>query len=362
MGFHIRKPSREDFSETFWKLRCKIRSAFVRGDQTLTDFSSNSSFDALDDPKDRRDGLDDGKDATFGATPAVKTLYERRNSSDSCIDWVDYPPKQMSKTAAKAQDRVGIKLYKVKDPEKPAISGRFSLKTARIDVQNPQLVAALAEILKQENEHIEPHDTATFREPFRNLFFRYDDIVAKYKSLVESEQLRAHMFLFIKVLDDLFGDLRAKRRGLLASGLISFRLSWTLFPKDCEIISWGNNAELILKVVDASIRMINPTQGLLFIRCKVLRFNGEAFVWEDVELDIPQYDGNKLITDLPHYPLSFLADAEETKARLMERGRKVLEYQGLTYCTYTGIGIFHEDKRVEKHNVSFRLAMCSLRS
>lgn len=349
-------------------MKWKIRSTFKRGDRTLADFSSESSLQDLNQAKTAPNGSpgghdgdakgksgEDAKDAAFGQTPAVKTLYERRNSSDSWIDWVDYPPKQLSKTAAKAQDRVAIKLYKVRDMDKPAVSGRFSLKSFRIDVQNLQLVAALADILKNENEHIEPNDIATFREPFRSLFFCYEDIVAKYKSLAEGDQLRTHMLLLIKVLDDLFGDLRAKRRSLLSSGLISFKLAWTLFPKDREIISWGNNTELILKVIDASVKMINPTQGVLLIRCKVLRFNGEAFVWEDVELDIPQFEGNKPITDLPHYPLSFLSDAEDTKKRMVERGRKVLDYQGLTYCTYTGIGIYHEDKRVEKHNVDGRI-------
>jgi len=246
---------------------------------------------------------------------------------------------------------VGIKLYKVRDPDKPVISGRPSLKSARIDVQNPQLVATLAEILKKENEHIEPNDTATFQEPFRALFFCYDDIVAKYKTLAESDPLRAHMLLFIKVLDDLFIDLRTKRRGLLASGLISFKLLWTLFPKDCEIISWDNNTELLVKAVSSSIKPVGPCQYALGIRCKVLRFNGEAFVWEDIQLDISQFEGNKPIAELAHHPISFLPDVTETKARLMERGRKVLEYQGLTYCTYTGIGIYRKDRLVEKHNV-----------
>ncbi|KAK0708097.1 hypothetical protein B0H67DRAFT_648199 [Lasiosphaeris hirsuta] len=364
----FKRPTADSVAEGIWNLKWKIRSIVKRGDRTLADFSSDSSFQDLNhtkaDPKrcpGEHDGDpkgksgEDAKDAAFGQTPAVKTLYERRNSSDSWIDWVDYPPKQLSKTAAKAQDRVAIKLYKVRDMDKPAVSGRFSLKSFRIDVQNLQLVAVLADILKKENEHIEPNDIATFREPFRSLFFCYEDIVAKYRSLAEGDQLRTHMLLLIKVLDDLFGDLRAKRRSLLSSGLVSFKIAWTLFPKDCEIISWGNNTELILKVIDASVKMINPTQGVLLIRCKVLRFNGEAFVWEDVELDIPQFEGNKPITDLPHYPLSFLSDAGDTKKRLVERGRKVLDYQGLTYCTYTGIGIYHEDKRVEKHNVDGRI-------
>jgi hypothetical protein len=354
----IRRITREDISETAWKWRYKLSGTFKRSDKTIADFSSGSSF--LDEAKDK-DGTsgadrdkngDDGKDASFGATAAVKTLYERRNSSDSWIDWVDYPPKQISKSAAKAQDRVAIKVYKVRDLEKPALGGRFSLKYFRIDVQNPQLVALLEEILKKEDEHLDLNETASFREPFRALYFCYDDIVAKYKQLPEGDAVKPHMLLLIKVLDDVFSELRAKRKSLLASGLVSYKLAWTYFPKDCEVISWGNNCEYLLKVVDTLVRWASPSSNSLIIRCKVLRFNGEAFIWDDTELEIPQFEGNKPITDLPHYPLSFLKEVEQTKERFLIRGRKVLEYQGLTYCNYTGIAIFRLDKRIEKHNVS----------
>ncbi|KAK3384617.1 P-loop containing nucleoside triphosphate hydrolase protein [Lasiosphaeria ovina] len=364
--------TRRGVSEKAWKLRYKIRTALKKSDKTLADFASSSSLgnpgDAkgagitgtLAEGKDKTAAEDskDAKDAGFGATPAVKTLYERRNSSDSSIDWVDYPPKQMSKSAARAQDRVAIKLYKVRDNEKPVVSGRFALKTFRIDVQNPQLVAALADILIKENEHLEPSDTATFREPFRSLFFCYDDIVAKYRAVTDGDQLKTHLLLLIKVLDDVFSELRAKRRGLLASGLISYKLAWTLFPKGAEVISWGrgNNTELVLKIVDTVFKLVPPpAQNVLVIRCKALRFNGEAFVWHDIDLEIAPWEGNKPITDLPYYPLSFMPDAEQTKKRLVERGKKVLEYQGLTYCLYSGIGIYHEDKRLEKHNVDGRI-------
>ncbi|KAK3945706.1 putative aaa family protein [Diplogelasinospora grovesii] len=356
--------SREDISETAWKWRYKVRSVLKRSDRTLSDYSSGSSF--LDESKtgdgaggaegkERDRAGDDGKDASFGATPAVKTLYERRNSDDSWIDWVDYPPKQLSKSAAKSQDRVAIKVYKVRDTEKPSVNGRYALKNFRVDVQNTLLVAALAEILKKENEHLELGDTASFREPFRSLYFCYDDIVAKYRTLTENDQLKPYMLLLIKALDDIFSDIRAKRKSLMASGLINWNLAWTLFPKDCEIISWARNTELILKVVDTAIIWPQTAQAHLAIRCKVLRFNGEAFIWEDFDLEIPKFEGNKPITELPHYPLSLLPDAEEAKKRLVERGKKVLNYQGLTYCNYSGIGIYTEEKSMEKHNVDGRI-------
>src|SRR5450432_2805959 len=68
------------------------------------------------------------KDPNFGADPVIKTFYEGKNSRNGNYDWVETPPKQLNKKVAKAYDRVGIKVYKIKDAEKPTISGRTPLK------------------------------------------------------------------------------------------------------------------------------------------------------------------------------------------------------------------------------------------
>jgi hypothetical protein len=56
--------------------------------------------------------------------------------------------------------------------------------------------------------------------------------------------------------------------------------------------------------------------------------------------------------------LTFAEDPELIKARLTARGKKVLQYQGLTYCDYEGLGLFTEEAaniRGEKHNVACRI-------
>jgi hypothetical protein len=46
------------------------------------------------------------RDVEFGAVTAVKTLYAGKNSRQGSYDWVDSPPKALSKKVAKAHDRV----------------------------------------------------------------------------------------------------------------------------------------------------------------------------------------------------------------------------------------------------------------
>ncbi|KAL8297395.1 hypothetical protein RB597_006481 [Gaeumannomyces tritici] len=355
---------REQISETAWKWRCKIKQSVTRGEKTASDFSADDS--SIEPAKAGRPGglsttAGPTKDPILGSSPSVKMLYEGRSCGDDYVDWVDYPPKQLSKTAARAQDRVAIRLYKVKDKDKPVISGRFALKYHKIDIQNPAMVAALEPILKQEECHLDVNETATFTEPFRPLYFCQDQIVAKYRSLADGDALKPFMHLLVRVLDDVFSDLKAKTAAFKEKGLISFKTAWTFFPRDSVVISYARNCEMLCKVVDTAVQK-DMCGTSLAIRCKVMRFNGEAFLWDDHNVKIPAFAGNLPIPELPHYPLHFHPDADQVKSRMVSRGAKVLDYQGLTYCCYTGLAIRQVESKnpaekdcIEKHNVDGRI-------
>lgn len=352
--------SRDELSDLAWRLRCKIKppsEARVRG---VADFSSSvgSSIEEKDPKAAAASGsAQPAKDPTFGADAVVKTFYEGKNSAEGYYDWVDYPPKQLSKAAAKAQDRVAIKVYKIKDKEKPSIGGRFQLRYHQIDLQSPTLVAAIEDIMKKEDVYLDVNETATFKYPFRPLYFRYDDIVARYRSYADDDPARPYVFLLVKVLDDMFGEMRARRRNLQESGLVNFTLAWTYFPKGGMVYSWMRNCELVAKVVDTELKVV-PSGSFLIIHCKILRFDGEAFVWADTDLEIEHFEGNRPIKELAHYPLEFHPDAADVRRRLIARGRKVLDFQGLAYRTYTGVGIHTvpgDPKKSERHNVDGRI-------
>jgi len=346
--------SREEASEKLWKWRYKLRHLGQSGDKTLSDFSSAETV--IDG--DEKRGAKPASGSELGSSLVVKTLYEGPSSHDNFYEWVDYPPKQLSKSAAKAQDRVAIKVFKIKDKEKPAIMGRYPLRYHMLEVQNPLLVAALGEILKKQDMHLDLSENASFSYPFRELYFAYDDITAKCRDLDDEKDgaaLRPFLLLFIKLLDDIFQDTRTKLKQLREEGLVSFKLAWAYFPKKTTVISWGSNCELLVKADDASYKPIGMGCQVLAIKGKVLRFNGTGFQWEDYELDIPEFCGNKPITELPVYPLEFYKEKDDIVERLTARGRKVLDHQGLTYVNYQGIAVHTEGKNVSKHNVDGRV-------
>ncbi|KAN0071868.1 P-loop containing nucleoside triphosphate hydrolase protein [Elaphomyces granulatus] len=342
--------SRSDISDTLWKWRYKVSHIGQSEEKTLSKYPPLES--SIDDPKAP---APPSRDTSYGVDAVVKTFYEGRNSNDTYYNWVDYPPKQLSKSASKAQDRMAIRIYKTKDKDKPVISGRFALKYYMIEIQSPVLVSALKDIVSKEDVYLEPTETATFRPPFRTLYFCSEDIAALQKSSDEGSVVKSHLGLLLRVMGDVFGESRIRVRQLQVSGLISYELAWTFFPKNAVVYSWATNCELLSKVVDTSYKKVNQV-SFLVLNCQVIVFDGETFAWKDQELEIPQFDGNRPISELPHYPLAFHADPEGVRARLSARGKKVLDFQGLTYCNYNGVGIYHEDgKKPVKHNVDGRI-------
>ncbi|KAF9869751.1 putative ATPase [Colletotrichum karsti] len=324
-----------------WKLRCKVLPTKEKPGRSIADIEASLSEN---DPKKANP-----KNPTLGAEATVITLYEGKNSVPGIYDWVNHPPKQMSKKAAQIQNKPAIKVYKIKDLNKPVIGGRFSLAYHQIAIQSPVLVAALEPILKKENWFLNLGDVAFFLAPFQPLFFRYEEIVRLHRE-TEDASLKAYAQPLVQTLDQILGETRDKTRGLQANGLINFDLAWTLFSNGTVMYSSGCNTEMLSKVDDVTY-VTTKTGKALRLNCKVLSFNGESFVWVEQAFDIPKFAGNKLITDLDHYPLQFHADRDQIKERLIARGKTVLDFQGLKYCNYNGIALGSEGK----HNVEGRI-------
>ncbi|KAK4222477.1 ATP-dependent zinc metalloprotease YME1L1 [Podospora fimiseda] len=352
-------PSRKEVSEAVYKWRYKLTHLGNDGEKTLADFSSESDLASNNDEKSKTNTSSSGgpsQKLDVGNNVSIKTLYEGPDSHGEHFDWIDYPPRQLSKSAAKAQSRVAIKVFKTKDREKPVISGRYSLRYHQIEVQNSLLVAALGKILKKQDIHLDVEESATFTHPFQSLFFAYDDIVAKYESLDNEERptLGPFVLLLIKLLDDIFADTRAKLRGLKKNNLVTFKLAWTYFPKNTTLITWGPNCELLTKVTGTEYRTVE-NRIVLVVKGEVVSFDGKRFYWESYETCIPSFSGNKPITDLSAYPLEYHEDAEGVRERFTARGKKMLDYQGLTYINYSGVAIHSVGKKGERHNVEGRV-------
>ena len=340
MGFVGRK--KNDMSELAWKWRCKLLPPKPPIGRSIEEIDVSSD----EDPKKL------APEPETGTQAKIKYYYEGKDSNptNEHYDWTDYPPKQMSPTVAKNLAMYSVAVWKIKDRDKVALGNLFPLKTYQIYVYNPQLVAAIAPILKKENVHLDLNNRATFKQPFMALFFGLPEILDLYRKTPNESSLKPHLELFLKVLDDTFSDLRPRVASMKSLRLIKYKTAWTYYPTGCIIHSYIKNAEILAQVegpVEYTVEGLN-------IPVKVLGFNGDAFGWRKASVKIKPFLGNKPITDLPHYPLEFHEDPAGVRKRLTERGRKMLDLQGLCYRNYEGLAIyFGED--CESHNVEGRV-------
>ncbi|KAH6693328.1 P-loop containing nucleoside triphosphate hydrolase protein [Leptodontidium sp. MPI-SDFR-AT-0119] len=294
-----------------------------------------------------------GKDADFGTSTSVKVFYEGKRSHGGHYDWVETPPKQLNEKIAKANNRVAIKIFKIKDHEQPTISGKTPLKIHSIEIQSAILVAALKDILKPQGMYLETSEPAKFQEPFKPLFFTYDKIIALYDRTKAKGLLKEHLNLLVQVMDEMFGSFMEHLKHLNASGLISYKLAWTYFPKHTMIFYGTKDCERVCRVTGTNY--VSHPVPLMNVDCEEIAFDGECFDWTPIQVQIPMFGGNRPVTDLPCYPISFHDSPETVKERLTERAKKALEYQELTYCDYTGVGLLVTQCGVQRHNVTGRI-------
>lgn len=304
--------------------------------EKLDDMSITSSSQVQETDPDR------------GTSPIVKTFYEGKGSGNGHYNWVESPPKQLKDKTAKAYDRVAIKLYKVKDPQQNTVAGRTPLKNHSIDIQSPVLVAALKPIVQEAGAFLDEYDIAKFAEPFKPLFFCYDKIFALRQQVTKDPILQNHLELLTGLIADLFGNARKKLRSMRQSQLINYELAWTYFPKDSILYCGAGDCERLFRVMDTAY-LKDSTGERIEILCEHVVFTGVTFDWKTTTLEIPVFSGNVPITSLPHYPLEFHTDINSLKARLVARGKKVLDFQGLEYREYAGTGL---SDKCKKYNVS----------
>lgn len=210
------------------------------------------------------------------------------------------------------------------------------------------LIGALKDVLKDESIFLEATEVAKFKAPFKPLFFSYDNIVSLYKKSTQGP-LKQHLGLLVQVMHDLFDPIFAKLKNFKASGLITYGLAWTFFPRDSLIYSAASDCDRVLKVIDTAY--VKDVDERLEIDAKEIAFDGERFAWRTVKVSIPPFQGNRPVATLSNYPLEFHASRAELKARVIERAKKVLQYQGLEYREYKGLGVMTKSCIMEKHNV-----------
>jgi len=180
--------------------------------------------------------------------------------------------------------------------------------------------------------------------PFQELYHSHDKILELLKEQAEGSTEQKHLNVLIKLMDELFGNTVESVTRLLAEEMISYEHAWTLFPKGTLVYSRVQDQDRLYDVVHTS-----ATSSTMSITCRFFRFDGSQFGSSETILRMPKFAGNSAISSLEVYPFKF-HNKKSLEMQLVERGRRVTDFQGICYKEYHGIAL--EPKKSKKYQVS----------
>lgn len=265
----------------------------------------------------------------------VQTFYEGpqkpANKDKNIINWVEKEPVQVPEVVKDRYDQAAIRIYKIKDKAaEKTFGGVTAMKVDFIQIQSLLIIDAIESILAEVGLRPADKSKVKITSPFKELYFAYPSISALAHRRDLHADLKSQLNVLLKVMDELLSDMFLAISALHAKKNISFEYLWTLFPKDIIVYSRVDDHDRLYQVV-----AINRYPGS--IACQLVQFDGSIFGMTRTKLYIDDFDGARSISDLSVYPIGFHPDPNLEK-RLAERGRKTLDFQGICYREYSGVG------------------------
>lgn len=265
----------------------------------------------------------------------VQTFYEGpkkpADKDDNIINWVEKEPVQVPEAVKDRYDQAAIRIYKIKDKAaEKTFGGVTAMKVDFIQIQSRLIIDAIESILAEVGLRPADKSKVKIMSPFKELYFAYPSISALAHQQHLHADLKSQLSVLLKIMDELLSDMSLAISALQTKKKISYEYLWTIFPKDIIVYSRVDDQDRLYQVVENS-----RYTGLVL--CQYVQFDGSIFGMTRTSLYIDRFDGARSISDLSVYPIGFHPDLNLEK-RLAERGRTTLDFQGICYREYSGVG------------------------
>ncbi|KAI9891200.1 MAG: hypothetical protein M1814_003043 [Vezdaea aestivalis] len=207
-------------------------------------------------------------------------------------------------------------------------------QSTQLDIRSRFIKRALRKIIKYYPGRAVDVAELIIPEPFRPIV-HYRQELEDYRHTKADEDTKAHLDLLFKFIDstmkpkvDRFKD-HAKRK------IISFSLLWMLFrPGDLVFTVYnGQPSALVVQKMDNSS---NDLGRCFRITGLGVDSNGERIGKVSRHVDIQDFDGTRDIMSLEIHPFKYHPDEQNIKERLLARGKRFLELQGVHHMNYKG--------------------------
>ena len=238
-----------------------------------------------------------------------------------------------------------------------------------VDIKSKYLKDALTKVmdgvkgvsLVQETAVVDPNMLFLYLEETRQ-YMKELKQSAKTEKKKKARKLAAtkaaHLKVLIKYLDTDYAETKKTLYPLLEANMITFELLWALFKPNTIAYTptYGNQDEPRAFKIEYATKESSFMKGQWYsIEGRYLEYDGKSYGMGTMAADVESFKGARKITGLACYPLKYHRDAENIRAKLIERGKKFVALRGMNYRFHKGMAFYKKKRSVIKVNINGRV-------
>ncbi|KAH8777124.1 P-loop containing nucleoside triphosphate hydrolase protein [Hyaloscypha sp. PMI_1271] len=267
---------------------------------------------------------------TFGKKSEIKNFYANPSDDKGADRWIEWAPPSHVLSRRVKWEGFAIQVYR--ESSKLAQWGNNSDFVIRhITLLSPYLRSELKDVLEGYGVVFD-RDSVTLDWPLQPLFFARHHI-AGLKETVQDGNASAHLDLLYNLMEHELAGILDETEDLEKEKQITHALLWTLFPKRTIVVTDINGTYRGYRVLKTG----PGGDSSFIIECEYVRFDGVRFGYLTENLHIRYFEGKRDITNLEVYPLASAIDHKAIRDGLINRGRRVLDFQGIHYMRYLNL-------------------------
>ncbi|PHH93223.1 hypothetical protein CDD83_10161 [Cordyceps sp. RAO-2017] len=229
--------------------------------------------------------------------------------------------------------------------------------TESFTVNSPPMRQVLAKVLDKYQDLDLACVKWTFHPPYMPIVHRWDELRDFHKTATDEAQLKACRDL-VDFLGPIVGPSVDALDQTRRTGNVAFESLWQIFPPGEQVMTKVFGQDAVCRVVKYNKRRktaISPAAWIVDL--EYVTWNGDECGYEKTRVTIVDYDGYQRALSLPAWPLSFSAQADSIKEKMIGRGRKFEELRTYHFMHYHGRKIVKVDGKQEERAASGRIVV-----
>jgi hypothetical protein len=217
------------------------------------------------------------------------------------------------------------------------------LETTRLTINSPHILKAFRDVVGTY-----PTLAVDFTEPFDmeapfHVLHHYWDEFDTYRRELMDEEARSHVEVLLEYMNSSLGKERQVIQAMLSKEQITFEHLWRLYRPGDLVVSYLRGGHPWFMEVTRSFYEEDPKCGnFVIVEAVHTDYDGSSVGTNKYSFKLVQRalfgQGNPIkIHELPVYPRRFLDEGEELDKRMIARGEKFIQLQGVSIKHYNGL-------------------------